>query len=218
MFDLAWSEIALIGVVALVVIGPKDLPEAIRGVARGIQKLRRMAAEFQTHADELVREAKLDEVRNQINEVKSAVNEIRNFDLRTEIEKSVDGDGTIRKTFQDDPLKTDWSSPGGEPAITTPVPEAQGAAAGLDPAPPAFIPPDAVPPPLAPSVAPSVAPLASATEPAGPPSPGPAVAPPPAMPDALAAAAPLPPAMDPAPRPPTAGAAAPQPAPVAQKA
>ena len=41
MFDLAWSEIALIGVVALVVIGPKDLPEAIHGVARGISKLRR---------------------------------------------------------------------------------------------------------------------------------------------------------------------------------
>ena len=47
MFDLAWSEIALIAVVALVVIGPKDLPEAIRGVARGMQKLRRMAGEFQ---------------------------------------------------------------------------------------------------------------------------------------------------------------------------
>ena len=57
MFDLAWSEIALIGVVALVVIGPKDLPEAIRGLARGVQKLRRMASEFQGQADELVREA-----------------------------------------------------------------------------------------------------------------------------------------------------------------
>ena len=64
MFDLAWSEIALIGVVALVVIGPKDLPEAIRGLARGVQKLRRMASEFQGQADELVREANLDEVRS----------------------------------------------------------------------------------------------------------------------------------------------------------
>ena len=145
MFDLAWSEIALIGVVALVVIGPKDLPEAIRGVARGVQKLRRMASEFQTHADELVREAKLDEVRNQIHEVRSAVNEIRNFDLRGEVEKHVDSDGSIRRSFQDDPLKTpsattDWANP--PPVVTTPPPEAmEGASAGMAPPPPAFLPP-----------------------------------------------------------------------------
>src|SRR4051794_35172279 len=104
MFDLAWSEIALIGVVALVVIGPKDLPEAIRGVARGISKLRRMASEFQGQADELVREANLDEVRN-------SINEIRNFNIRDEFTKAVDKDGSIRKTFTEDPLKTDYGAP-----------------------------------------------------------------------------------------------------------
>ena len=103
MFDLAWSEIALIGVVALVVIGPKDLPEAIRGLARGVQKLRRMASEFQGQADELVREANLDEVR-------SSINEIRNFNIRNTLEKAVDTDGTIRRTFTEDPLKTDYTS------------------------------------------------------------------------------------------------------------
>jgi sec-independent protein translocase protein TatB len=119
MFDLAWSEIALIAVVALVVIGPKDLPEAVRGVAKGIQKLRRMAGEFQGHVDEMVREAKLDEVRDQINQ-------IRNFDLKGEIEKTVDADGTIRKTFEDDPFRS-ASSP-----TTTSYgpPPAPGAAAG----------------------------------------------------------------------------------------
>ncbi|MBV1798423.1 Sec-independent protein translocase protein TatB [Siccirubricoccus sp. G192] len=104
MFDLAWSEIALIGVVALVVIGPKDLPEAVRGLARGVQKLRRMAGEFQQHADDLVKEANLDEVRQQINE-------IRNFNIRNEFEKTVDRDGTLRKTFTEDPLRTDYSAP-----------------------------------------------------------------------------------------------------------
>ena len=84
MFDLAWSEIALIGVVALVVIGPKDLPEAIRGVARGVQKLRRMASEFQGQADELVREANLDEVR-------PSINEIRNFNVRDTLERRSKG-------------------------------------------------------------------------------------------------------------------------------
>src|SRR5688500_4305177 len=82
MIDLAWSEIALIAVVALVVIGPKDLPEAVRGVARGVQKLRRMAGEFRSQADELVREANLDELRQQIHD-------IRNFNVRDEFEKAV---------------------------------------------------------------------------------------------------------------------------------
>jgi sec-independent protein translocase protein TatB len=166
MFDLAWSEIALIGVVALVVIGPKDLPEAIRGMARGVQKLRRMAAEFQTHADELVREAKLDEVRNQIHEVRSTFNEIRNFDIRTEVEKSVDSDGSIRRTFTDDPLKPtgDYANP--PPVVTTPAPppeaalegaaapvgSAEGAAPHAPEAPPAFLPPGVAAAPPSPAV------------------------------------------------------------------
>jgi len=154
MFDLAWSELALIGVVALVVIGPKDLPQAVRGLARGIQKLRRMAGEFQQHADELVKEANLQEVRQQINE-------IRNFNFRDEIERAIDSDGTIRKTFTEDPLRTDYGppAPGSTPGPAVPA-EAQAPSAGIPPAamegaaapagsaeeakpavPPAFIPP-----------------------------------------------------------------------------
>jgi sec-independent protein translocase protein TatB len=122
MFDLAWSELALIGVVALVVIGPKDLPEAVRGLARGIQKLRRMAGEFQQHADELVKEANLEEVRQQIND-------IRNFNIRDEVERAVDRDGTIRRTFTEDPLRTDYGPPPplamaeAPPPATAPAPD-----------------------------------------------------------------------------------------------
>jgi sec-independent protein translocase protein TatB len=170
MFDLAWSEIALIGVVALVVIGPKDLPEAIRGLARGVQKLRRMAGEFQSQADELVREANLEEVR-------SSINEIRNFNIRDTIEKAVDSDGTIRKTFTEDPLKTDYGAPATSSASSTvaePVPP--------PPAAPAFIPPAYAPPPPSPA--------AAAPEPAPPPA---------FVPPATGATAPLPPASEPAP-------------------
>src|SRR3954452_17014867 len=135
MFDLAWSEIGLIGVVALVVIGPKDLPEAIRGLARGVQKLRRMASEFQGQADELVREANLEEVR-------SSINEIRNFNIRDTLEKAVDTDGTIRKTFTEDPLKTDYSTPYASPAATGPAADApEPAIAPAPPPAPAFVPP-----------------------------------------------------------------------------
>src|SRR5215468_1961075 len=99
MFDFAWSEIALIAVVAVIAIGPKDMPVAIRAVTGWIKKARRMAAEFQTHVDEMVREADLSEVRN-------SINEIRNFDIKGELERTIDADGSIRSTFASDPLAT----------------------------------------------------------------------------------------------------------------
>jgi sec-independent protein translocase protein TatB len=105
MFDFAWSEIGLIAVVALVLIGPKDMPVAIKAVAGMVKKARRMASEFQTHVDEMVRDTELADVRRQINE-------IRNFDIRGEIERAVDSDGSLRQSFAD-PLIT--------PAPTTPV-------------------------------------------------------------------------------------------------
>jgi sec-independent protein translocase protein TatB len=108
MFDFAWSEIALIGVVALIAIGPKDMPVAIKTVSQFVKKARRMAAEFQTHVDEMVREADLGEVRE-------TVQNLRNFDLRGTIEKHVDSDGTIRRAF-DDPMAT---TPGWQPNATT---------------------------------------------------------------------------------------------------
>ncbi len=97
MFDLAWSEIALIGVVALIAIGPKDMPVAIKAVAQMVKKARRMAAEFQTHVDEMVREANLHEVRDQINE-------IRSMDIKGKILNAVDNDGSIRRTMADRPF------------------------------------------------------------------------------------------------------------------
>lgn len=171
MLGLDWTELALIAVVAVVVIGPKDLPEAVRGVAKGIQKLRRMAGDFQTQVDEVVREAKLEDVRSQINE-------IRNFDIRSVVEKEVDKDGSLRKTFTEDPignpLKDAWdSSPPGTGAIVTPPPAAEPAAEP-GPAAPAFVPPGvaaSVPPPppvAAPPVPPAFVPPSAVPPSAGP--------------------------------------------------
>ena len=97
MFDFAFSEIALIGVVALVAIGPKDLPVAIKAVAEMVKKARRMAGEFQTHVDEMVREANLGEVRDQFND-------LRRMDIKNKILDAVDGDRTIRKTIAENPV------------------------------------------------------------------------------------------------------------------
>jgi len=145
MFDLGWTEIAVIVVVAVVVIGPKDLPGAVRGVAQQIAKIRRWAAEARGTLDEVVREAKLDEVRNQINE-------IRNFDLKGEMERAVDPTGDLKKTFEDDPLRD--TAP---PAWTPPPPPKT--AADLPDA-PAFVPPQTLAPlpPVAPAPPPPTAP------------------------------------------------------------
>src|ERR1700761_459387 len=108
MFDFAWSEIALIGVVALIAIGPKDLPVAMKTISELIKKARRMAGEFQTHVDEMVREADLGEVRD-------SINQIRNFDLKGVIKRTIDEDGSLERTLKDDPFATTSASTGVTP-------------------------------------------------------------------------------------------------------
>jgi sec-independent protein translocase protein TatB len=98
MFDFAWSEIALVGIVALIAIGPKDLPVAIKTVADLVKKARRMAGEFQTHVDEMVKEANLSEVRDQFND-------LRRMDIKGKILDAVDSDKTLRNTVADNPFK-----------------------------------------------------------------------------------------------------------------
>jgi sec-independent protein translocase protein TatB len=134
MFDLAWSEIALIGVVALIAIGPKDMPVAIKAVAEMVKKARRMASEFQTHVDEMVREANLHEVRDQIND-------IRSMDIKGKILGAVDSDGSIRRTINERPYNP-------SPPPVTPVVPADAAAAPHEPAGVAASDPGAPVPPI----------------------------------------------------------------------
>ena len=78
MLDMSWGEIMVIGAVALIVIGPKDLPKALRTVGQVTGKLRRMAAEFQGQFNEAMREAELDEVKKQLQGVNDSVSSIGN--------------------------------------------------------------------------------------------------------------------------------------------
>lgn len=162
MFDFAWSEIALILLVALVVIGPKELPNAVRGLAEFIRKARRMAGEFQVHVDEMMRETKLDEVKKQIDEVRTGI-----YDMKRDVERQIDENG-IRDAFKDPFVDTTPSSgTTTTPASATPTPEPAPApppvAASVPPpppaapkGPPAFLPPGVAPPPAA-AKAPAVA-------------------------------------------------------------
>jgi sec-independent protein translocase protein TatB len=73
MFDMSWGEVMVIGAVALIVIGPKDLPKALRTVGNVTSKVRRMASEFQSQFNDAMREAELDEIRKQVEGVKQTV-------------------------------------------------------------------------------------------------------------------------------------------------
>ena len=70
MFDLGWPEMLVIVVVALLVIGPKDLPTALRTVMGVVRRMRGMAREFHRSLDELARESGLDEVKREFDNVK----------------------------------------------------------------------------------------------------------------------------------------------------
>jgi sec-independent protein translocase protein TatB len=131
LFGFEWSEIAVIAVVALICIGPKDMPVAIRAITGAIKKMRRMAGEFQTHVDEMLKEADL-------HEVSDTIRDIRGMNVRSAITRAVDPDGSIGRhlsdPFHDRPVP--------------PVTDQQIPAAALAPAGPApdFLPPSARPP------------------------------------------------------------------------
>ncbi|CAM5767033.1 Sec-independent protein translocase protein TatB [Bosea minatitlanensis] len=82
MFDIAWSEMVLIGAVALVVIGPKDLPRVLRTVGQTVAKVRRMAAEFQGQFNEAMREAELADLKKQVEDVGGSVSSALNSDYK----------------------------------------------------------------------------------------------------------------------------------------
>lgn len=82
MFDIAWSELMLIGAVALVVIGPKDLPKAMRTVGQVVGKVRRMASEFQGQFNDAMREAELHDLKKQVEDVGGSVSSAMNSDYK----------------------------------------------------------------------------------------------------------------------------------------
>ena len=87
MLDIGWSEMLVIAVVAIVIIGPKDLPRALRAFGRWMSKARAMAREFQNSLDDIAREADLDDIKKQVEEVSR-------FDIKGELEKSMDPTGS----------------------------------------------------------------------------------------------------------------------------
>jgi len=71
MFDLSWSHILIVLIVALVVVGPKDLPKLMRTAGRWIGKARAMADQFRRSFDEMARQSELDELRKEIDALRA---------------------------------------------------------------------------------------------------------------------------------------------------
>jgi sec-independent protein translocase protein TatB len=92
MFDIGWSELLLIGIVALIVIGPKELPAALRTLGQWMTKIRRMASEFQGQFQDAMREAELAELKKEMDDMAAKAQSYGQFDpledVRKDIEKS----------------------------------------------------------------------------------------------------------------------------------
>lgn len=93
MFDIGWSELLVIGIVALIAIGPKELPGVLRTVGQFMGKVRRMASEFQDQFRDAMREAEMADVKKQVDEMTSAATDFTNYDPLANIKKEFDDFG-----------------------------------------------------------------------------------------------------------------------------
>jgi sec-independent protein translocase protein TatB len=160
MLDISWQEIMVIAAVAIIFIGPKDLPGAIRTVAQWLRKAREMAGEFQRGVDEMVREAELADVRKQVEQVATGLTDDVKKSM-DEVKSSIDPTGELEKSIQppeffNDPVKFEPQGPPA-PVESAPLEATSGA---VDPLPTAPSVED-----LAPSVAPSQTAGSPAVEP-----------------------------------------------------
>jgi sec-independent protein translocase protein TatB len=131
MFDFTSSKLLILGIVALLVIGPKDLPALLRTIGKYIGIIKRQAAEFRAQFDEAMRESELAELKK---EVESIQNETET--AMRETERSVEAQLAEARSEVDtalsDPKPVDAPEPGGDAAAELPAPAAE---AGGDPRP-----------------------------------------------------------------------------------
>src|SRR6185437_5085171 len=130
LFDIGWPELMLIGAVALVVIGPKDLPRALRIAGFWVKKARTLSREFQSSVDQMIREAELDEMRQ---ELKKATE----IDIDKEFRNTIDPTGSLAESLK--PPELPKFSDADMPAAPVPEPMPPAPAnAAVGPPPPAI--------------------------------------------------------------------------------
>jgi sec-independent protein translocase protein TatB len=120
MFDIGWSELVLIGVVALIAIGPKELPGVLRMVGQWMGKARKMAAEFQGQFQEAMREAEMADLKKSFDEVKEAATGFTNNNPLTSLQKDVSD--ALRVDALDKPAETPATAAIEPPATSSEAP------------------------------------------------------------------------------------------------
>jgi sec-independent protein translocase protein TatB len=117
MFDISWTEFLLIGVVALIVIGPKELPGVMRTLGQYTRKARSMAAEFQNQFQEAMREAEMADLKKQVDDMAS---DIKNYDPLKDVRSDFDSMGKdIEKSLT---VPADEKPAEPQPAVTAEQP------------------------------------------------------------------------------------------------
>ncbi|MDH5748105.1 MAG: Sec-independent protein translocase protein TatB [Rhodospirillales bacterium] len=128
MFDIGWQELFIIAVLGLIVVGPKDLPRALRTITQYVRKARVMARDFQNGIDEVVREVELEDIKSEFKDVVE-------YDIEEEVTSALDPDGDLTgdiKQLESDMRESLDSSEDGSEAEIPPQDEAESA---LDDAP-----------------------------------------------------------------------------------
>jgi sec-independent protein translocase protein TatB len=130
MFDIGWSELVVIAAVALIAIGPKELPGVLRMVGQWMGKARKMAGEFQGQFQEAMREAEMADLKKSFDEVKDIATGASPGNVMTSLQKDVSDAlqiGDIDKPVTDKPVDSQVAGAIGEPAVPTtpaaPTPE-----------------------------------------------------------------------------------------------
>ena len=100
MFDIGWSELVVIAVVALIAIGPKELPAVLRTVGQYMGKIRRMASEFQGQFQEAMREAEMADLKKHVDEMTDAAKGLTDFDPLADVNALINGVRWVMKGGQ----------------------------------------------------------------------------------------------------------------------
>src|ERR1700760_633714 len=117
MFDIGWSELVVIAVVALIAIGPKELPGVLRMVGQWMGKARKMAAEFQGQFNEPIGEAEMADLKKSFDEVREAASGLTGGNLMTSLQKDVTN--SLRIDDPEKPMDALAAPAAGEAAAVT---------------------------------------------------------------------------------------------------
>src|SRR5689334_15839261 len=122
MFDIGWSELVVIAVVALIAIGPKELPGVLRLVGQWMGKARKMAAEFQGQFQEAMREAEMADLKKSFDEVKDVATGMSPTNLMSSLQKDVSD--SLQIPDLDKPIDSQVETSIGETVVTPTTPAA----------------------------------------------------------------------------------------------